>query len=659
MHDAKKLVLTVSLNVLENLGINLYSNVPAVLSEIVANAWDADATVVKIDTDTQTGRIIIEDNGIGMSRDDVIDRFLTVGYKRREVQLRTGLGRRPMGRKGIGKLSLFSIARTAEVHTVAGESWTSFRMDREAIKLAIQSSDLSQNDYNPDEIDRCVPALKSGTRIILSNLSKKLTGNVDRYLSQRIARRFTIIGGAHNFKTFVNGNEITSEDRSYYKAIEFAWSYDMQTKLRQLCTQARKIDERSDKLVNDLARAGLSLKGWIGTVQKPNQLKDEFDENDNHLAIFMRGKMAHEDLLDRYGLKEIFADYIVGDIHCDELDDDGFDDIATTSRQFLKHDDERFVILADIIHGELRYIASQWSNLRRKEGARIAKSVPSVLKWIDNLEGDTRAKAENWIGRINTMKFDSERDRGEMLKASILAFESYKRKDDIDRLAKYTDEGLDQVLKAFDSLDDLERSHYGQIVKLRLEAIKTLESKLAQDDKERAISDHIFQHLWLLDPSWERATEDKECRIHKYLRADPTNMRDADRNLRIDIGYRSLAQKHVIVELKRASVAVPVDDLVKQIRKYRDGVDEIIERGEAENWPLEIICLVGKCPPEWHRRRGPEKVRASLSSVNARLMFYDELLAHARRIYDEYLSNVKELDPVAEIYKDLEDLSKE
>ncbi len=40
--------MTLSLNVLNHLGLNLYSNIPAVLSEVVANAWDADAKVVDI-----------------------------------------------------------------------------------------------------------------------------------------------------------------------------------------------------------------------------------------------------------------------------------------------------------------------------------------------------------------------------------------------------------------------------------------------------------------------------------------------------------------------------------------------------------------------------------------------------------------------------------
>src|ERR1035441_1241837 len=107
MAKNRELVMTISLNALEHLGINLYSNIPAVLSEIVANAWDADAKNVTITIDKATETITIEDDGTGMDRDGVIDRFLTVGFKRREeLGEKTPGARRPMGRKGIGKLSI-------------------------------------------------------------------------------------------------------------------------------------------------------------------------------------------------------------------------------------------------------------------------------------------------------------------------------------------------------------------------------------------------------------------------------------------------------------------------------------------------------------------------------------------------------------------------
>ena len=75
---------------LNELGINLYSNVPAVLAEVVANSWDADATKVTIEVDQKDGRIIITDDGQGMlvhgEVNEINARYLHVGYHRRDEQ---------------------------------------------------------------------------------------------------------------------------------------------------------------------------------------------------------------------------------------------------------------------------------------------------------------------------------------------------------------------------------------------------------------------------------------------------------------------------------------------------------------------------------------------------------------------------------------------
>ena len=117
--SAPKYRMEISLNVLEHLGINLYSNVPSVLSEIVANSWDADASEVIVRFLPEESTIIIQDNGVGMTHAQVNERFLLIGYRRRDMQPgKTTKGRDPMGRKGIGKLSIFSIANEITVETV-------------------------------------------------------------------------------------------------------------------------------------------------------------------------------------------------------------------------------------------------------------------------------------------------------------------------------------------------------------------------------------------------------------------------------------------------------------------------------------------------------------------------------------------------------------
>jgi hypothetical protein len=661
MSEPRELVMRISLNALEHLGINLYSNIPAVLSEIVANAWDADANTVTITVDKVNEAITIEDDGTGMNRDAVIDRFLMVGFKRRdELGEATPSGRRPMGRKGIGKLSIFSVAQTATIYTVHGKQKTAFMMDREVIRDAIGGK--AEKPYKPQELTNWPDDLKTGTRIILTGLSKSLSGMTVEGLRRRVARRFAVIGPKHGFTVTVNGGAITPEDRAYHNAIEYLWTYGSQVDFVKSCKNlARDAESRSQVIKGELKKAGITLTGWIGTVTSPSQLKDEEGDNLNRIAIFMRGKMAQEDVLDEFGQKEIYADYVIGELHCDELDVDDQGDIATSSRQSLKQDDPRFEALRKIALAELRYIASRWSDWRRSDGTKVAAAVPAVLKWLESLQGDTKKKAERWVGRLNTIRSSDESDKKELLKASILAFESYRRKEDLDRLDEIKDESLGQVLEIFRNIDDLELSYYGQIVKLRINVIRALQNKLKQDDKELVLRDYIFEHLWLLDPAWERTkgTEHAEKQVEEFLQKNTTSLTAAEKKARIDIGYRTTSGRHVIVELKRASISVPLDDLTKQIRKYRDGVKKILEKTAFKNWPIEIICLVGKPPPEWNDASGtgPRGVVESLKAVDARLLFYDELLTNAQQAYADYLVEHIKVDRLWGVFEAIDDFA--
>jgi hypothetical protein len=661
MTDPRKLVMTISLNALEHLGINLYSNIPAVLSEVVANAWDADAKKVSVTIDKTAETIVIEDDGTGMDRDGVIDRFLTVGYKRRdELGETTASGRKPMGRKGIGKLSIFSTAQVAEVYTALNGDQTAFRMDREVIRKAIAGK--GQAAYEPDELTDWPGDLKKGTRIVLSRISKSLSGMTIEGLKRRVARRFSVIGPKYDFSVWVNGVAIGPEDRAYHNALQYIWTYDDQSELVTLCKHLdRPAEARLSKIADELKKHHISLSGWIGTVSKPDQLKDEDGDNLNRLAIFMRGKMAQEDMLDDFGQKEIYADYIIGELHCEQLDVDDQGDIATSSRQSLKEDDPRFEAVRTIVLSELRYIAGKWSDWRRTDGAKVAATVPAVSDWLSNLKGDTKKKAERWIGRLNTIRTNDDGDKKELLKASILAFESYRRKEELDRLEEIKDESVEHILDIFRSVDDLELSYYGQIVKLRIGIITTLQEKLKANDKELVLRDYIYDHLWLLDPAWERTkgSEHAETLVKNFLEDNTSKLKGKAKTARIDIGYRTTGGKHVIVELKRASVAVPVDELVAQIRVYRDGARKILEKTTYKNWPIEIICLLGRPPPEWEDASGtgPSGVNATLKTVDARIVFYDELLTNAQSAYADYLEEHVKVDKLWGIFEAIDDFT--
>lgn len=553
MPEKRKLEMSISLNALEHLGMNLYSNVPSVLSEIVANAWDADATKVAIDLDKSAGKITIDDNGMGMNRNQVIDHFLNVGFKRRvELGPATRKGRSPMGRKGIGKLSTFSIARIVDVYTLGdSEERTAFRMDRDAIRQQIESG--THETYAPEELTDWPDDHPGGTRIVLSALSKNLTGMTDAGLRRRVSRRFSIIGPKNDFRVYVTGKEITPEDRGYQKVLEYVWTYGDQSAFLAGATKLEKpAFDRTASVAPAPGDIDLSLQGWIGTVASPKQLKDEEGDNLNRIAVFMRGKLAQEDVLDDFGQKEIYADYLIGELHCDALDTDDTQDIATSSRQTLKEDDDRFQKLRKFALAELRHIASQWSDLRRESGTKLARSVPAVSQWL-----------------------------------------------------------------------------------------------------------HVFDHLWLIDPSWERAkgTQHLEAKIGTFLKQDTEKLSKKERDARIDIAYRTASGSHVIIELKRASVATPVDRLVAQVRKYRAGVRKILDQSDDKNWPIEIIVLVGKRPPEWNDTRGQEDVAAALKAVDARLVFYDQLVGNAQKSYADYLEAHKKVDRLWDVFKSIDDFA--
>ena len=129
------LEMKIELTVIEDLGIKLYSKLPQVLSEVVANAWDANASKVQISLQegavNARSSIVVKDDGHGMTFSDIGNKYLRVGRKRRDEEGgETDGGRRDvMGRKGIGKLSVFGIATKAEIKTVREGRMSAFRMD--------------------------------------------------------------------------------------------------------------------------------------------------------------------------------------------------------------------------------------------------------------------------------------------------------------------------------------------------------------------------------------------------------------------------------------------------------------------------------------------------------------------------------------------------
>jgi signal transduction histidine kinase len=83
-----KLRMTFDPATIEHLGIQMYSTLPPVMAELIANAHDADAPVVEIclKDDGPTKEIIVSDKGTGMSFKEINDKFLRIGRNRRSAE---------------------------------------------------------------------------------------------------------------------------------------------------------------------------------------------------------------------------------------------------------------------------------------------------------------------------------------------------------------------------------------------------------------------------------------------------------------------------------------------------------------------------------------------------------------------------------------------
>ncbi|MYG63507.1 MAG: hypothetical protein F4158_02835, partial [Synechococcus sp. SB0675_bin_7] len=228
-HDAKTpservdYSMRISRLTVDKLGVKLYDKVSAVIAELIANAYDADATEVTVSAPmgqflaTRAGgtvadkgfKIEVVDNGCGMTPHQVQSFFLVVGAERRNDPKRGSLSprfeRKVMGRKGVGKLAPFGICKTIEVISaggdrVPGNSKDDFDSGYLTSHIVLDYNGIVALDNNkPDE--RYKPTTgerdqsiskESGTRIILKDFNyrgvPKIT-NFNRQLAQRFGLR--------------------------------------------------------------------------------------------------------------------------------------------------------------------------------------------------------------------------------------------------------------------------------------------------------------------------------------------------------------------------------------------------------------------------------------------------------------------------------------
>ena len=547
-----------------------------------------------------------------------------------------------MGRKGIGNLSLFSVADTVTVHSARGGEKHGFAMRARDMDASARGN----GTYLPAPIG-AAPDLDAGTRMTLSGLKRPVYGAPLRRL---FARRFSIIGEAHGFDVVVNGDRVRAED-SGHENLQYVWRFGGGGR-RGAGAGRGGPQELPAEVGVKLDGGGSPLEGWIGTVHRPGQLWDaDTGESMNRIAVIARGRVVQDDILGELAPAGAHGGCIVGEIRADFLDADGEDDIVTTGRRRIRGDAPRYEALKNAVGMALGIVEQEWNGLRGGEGSRRARTIPEINRWYEALGPNHKRMAVSLFGRINRMTLDDGEWR-RLLIGGVLAFESLGLRDALDLLNNAgagNAVGLDVVRDALLQLDDLDASAYHQTAKGRLGAVDMLARATADGGLEMAVQKYLLDHLWLLDPSWERAagTERIEAEVNRALGAVAEG--EGYHGGRLDMRYRAAAGKSIVIDLKRPGVRVETGELVTQITRYDEAVRQVLRRAGRGDEPVEFVCVVREDPADWVDSRSRDRSEKSLAQYSARVVKNGELIRRALESYREYAESGKSVSRVHDL----------
>ncbi|MFB2686410.1 ATP-binding protein [Shewanella mangrovisoli] len=118
--------MSVSARAVDMLGRQQIAGIPTAIHELFKNAHDAYARNAEIDYYQNQNLVVLRDDGIGMTEEDFISKWLTIGtsskygVNRKSEYIPDGMAERKlMGEKGIGRLAIASIGRQVVVLTRA------------------------------------------------------------------------------------------------------------------------------------------------------------------------------------------------------------------------------------------------------------------------------------------------------------------------------------------------------------------------------------------------------------------------------------------------------------------------------------------------------------------------------------------------------------
>lgn len=520
---------------LKLLGKGLYSNHWTAISELVANGLDAQADSVKIYinmTNKEHSVIEIMDNGTGMNYDDLANKYVLIGKdKRIDDTVDDELKQQFMGRKGIGKLAAlflsnkyYLLSKTKEYGEAA---W------------CLDASNVNESDI--PHLDRCrleeinIEAKKdwgkfeTGTMIRLTNVNltnfgvKSIEGFkarlADFYLLDQLKSRIevAIVQNKHekikfspveksiafkNMCIFYNNTELDFSDK-------LGETIKMPSDIQEIADKPRNVEripedyfvvEGEQIFYSDKGEEILlpyKMEGWLGIHTSIK--KEDANENDenflknktyrpNQLRLYVRKKLAVENFLDYIKNTQAFSNYIEGEISFDILDNNDLEDIATSNRQGFVEDDERIVLLVNLLKPIINYLIRQ----RVKLGTIVNEEERIYREKInEKLEEEKKIAVE-----------EKEREERLRKKAEDQQREAERKRQEVEKQVDVLNANLGSEKKRNDFLvDSLDEDQMGFAKRLHMLKInnstmsKVIKKQIMKMQRGRLTEEDIWESL--------------------------------------------------------------------------------------------------------------------------------------------------------------------
>ncbi len=620
---------------IKHLGLQMYSTLPPVIAELVANGWDANATRVEITIpetpiNEQTSEIIISDDGIGMSDEEVRKKYLIVGRDRRENEgddvTSSPYYRKIMGRKGIGKFSAFGIAKEIDVESVKDGEVSHFQMNYDEL---LKKADERKIEFPPLDSTETV---SKGTKIILRYITKFKNRRIPIAIIRRgLARRFAVIGSQQAFEVVINGIPITPKDRDLQRLLEndmdgkpYLWEYE------------------NEEIKSE---TGWTVSGWIGALDRTTPNIDGIDRG---IVLMARGKLVQEPFVFEAVVGQQYAlSYLIGELHAEFVDE--AEDTIGTTRNSLVWDMEANMALKKWGQKEVNKIAREWAAKRRKDNEQQLEENVIYREFREEAEeiGNKRALklADQLVRQAIDKNPTADVEELEPIIQTSLDFLEFDAFWEIaEDLTETEFEDTEKLLNLFREWEIVEAKEMAKVTQGRITTIEKLQSLIENNALEvPTLHNFLKEFPWVIDPRWTLV--DDEVRYSQLLRdkfPEDSDVLESDR--RIDFLCVREGTNLVVVEIKRPKSKASVKAL-EQIEDYVNFMRDHIRQTTDPEYKYEDVTGYLLCGDlvDTYQARGK---RDNLADARIYVRRYLDLLDMVQRAHDEFLKRYNQLQEV-------------